>query len=269
MKKIIHLSDLHSGGGGSLGRQPEAVVDALIEKYRGTTGEYVVVITGDLVQSATLEDYSLYGTVQEQLTRLTDAGFELVVVPGNHDLGTGSIADKQMVEKFEETFYGDAGGFPRLFCKGGIAFIVLNSMEDEAHWYDKWFAEGEIGHEQIDAMVELFLSDAARACEKRVLCLHHHPFDWLPLHQLRDKWRLRRALRKRIMQIENGVSVDAMLYGHNHRGKARFGRWGISRAYDSGSATLKRSSTALTPRSHIREIDLDATPASDGIILEP
>ena len=46
MKKIIHLSDLHSGGGGSLGRQPEAVVDALIEEYRESTGEFVVVVTG-------------------------------------------------------------------------------------------------------------------------------------------------------------------------------------------------------------------------------
>ncbi len=269
MKKIIHLSDLHSGGGGSLGRQPEAVVDALIEEYRESTGEFVVVVTGDLVQSATLEDHSLYGSVQQQLARLTDAGFELVVVPGNHDLGTGSIAEKQMVEKFEEAFYGEVKGFPRLFCKGEIAFVVLNSMEEESHWYDKWFAQGEIGSDQIKDMVKLLLSDESRACKKRVLCLHHHPFDWLPLHQLRDGRKLRRALQKRVMQSEHGVSVDAMLYGHNHRGKQRFGKWNIPRAYDSGSATLKHSTTALTPRSHIREIDLDAAPASDRVILEP
>jgi hypothetical protein len=66
-----------------------------------------------------------------------------------------------------------------------------------------------------------------------------------------------------------GVTVDAIFYGHNHRGNERFDEWGIPRAYDAGSATLKHSTTALKPRSHIREIDLGAAPETDDIILKP
>ncbi len=70
---------------------------------------------------------------------------DLVVVPGNHDLGTGSKGEPNMVRLFEETFYGSAEGFPKLFCKGGIAFVVLNSLADELHDDDRRFAQGEIG----------------------------------------------------------------------------------------------------------------------------
>lgn len=269
MKKIIHLSDLHTGAGDNLDRTPEAITDALLERYSGREDEFVIVITGDLVERASPGDLSLYALVQEQLNRLTAAGFELVLVPGNHDLGTGSNGDPRMVRIFEESFYGDVKRFPRLFCKGGIAFVVLNSLAEELHWFDKRFAQGEIGDVQLDYMVHQFLRAESRACEKRVLCLHHHPFDWLPLHQLRDNEKLQSTLEERVMGIADGVTVDAILYGHNHRGNDRCDEWQIPRAYDAGSATLKHSTTALTPRSCIREIDLDAEPESDRVILEP
>lgn len=41
IKKVIHLSDLHTGGGGSLIRQPEAVIDALVEAYDGRGEDYM------------------------------------------------------------------------------------------------------------------------------------------------------------------------------------------------------------------------------------
>jgi len=270
VKKIIHISDLHAGGGDSLDRQPEDVVSALIDEYDGRAEDYVVVITGDLVQVVSPENDEPFAAVQTELRKLEEAGFELVVVPGNHDLGTGSKADPRMVRIFEETFYGNVRRFPRLFCKGGIAFVVLNSMADELHFWDRWFAQGEIGDVQLDYMVHLFQSEEAKACEKRVLCLHHHPFDWLPLHQLRDKRALHRTLRDRVMSGEDPVTVDAILYGHNHRGKKRVDKWNIRRAYDAGSATLRRSTTALAPRSHIREINIENDdPETDRIILEP
>jgi alkanesulfonate monooxygenase SsuD/methylene tetrahydromethanopterin reductase-like flavin-dependent oxidoreductase (luciferase family) len=69
-----------------------------------------------------------------------------------------------------------------------------------------------------------------------VIYLHHHPFDFRPLHQLKDSSKLKKVLSG---SIKRGVSIDAILYGHNHEGKAHNGRWGIPLCYDAGAATLK------------------------------
>ncbi len=39
--------------------------------------------------------------------------------------------------------------------------------------------------------------------------------------------------------MEKGISIDALLFGHNHQGEERNGTWGIKRWYDAGSATCK------------------------------
>jgi 3',5'-cyclic AMP phosphodiesterase CpdA len=270
MKKIIHLSDLHMGAGDSLGRPAEVVVTRLLEQFGDCASEYVVVVTGDLVQRATPCELDDYMEAKSQLDRFEDAGFDLVLAPGNHDLGTGSIGFPDMVPIFEETFYGDVRGFPRLSRKGDIAFVILNSLAEELHWFDRWCAQGQIGKAQLDRMVTMLLSPASRACSKRVLCLHHHPFDWLPLHRLKDGRRLEKMLCREVINAENGVSVDAILYGHNHRGRSECGECCVPRAYDAGSATLKRSTTSRAPVCCIREIDLgDPNPANDDTVPMP
>ena len=69
-------------------------------------------------------------------------------------------------------------------------------------------------------------------CAKRVVYLHHHPFDPRFLHELKDSAELGEILRAR-------GNVDALLYGHNHEGRVRNGKWAIPRCYDAGSATHK------------------------------
>lgn len=96
----------------------------------------------------------------------------------------------------------------------------------------------------------------------KVICLHHHPFDFKLGRQLKDSDNLKEI-------IEN--KIDALLFGHYHRSKASVekilnGEWGIPRCYNAGTATHKNNN----PGFH-RVIDLsnpDTGSDYDGCFLQ-
>lgn len=268
MKKIIHLSDLHVGHR-DFDQRFGVICGNLIARRGIEASSYVIVITGDLVDDA--NDSDSYQKVKRQLERLKSAGFkDILVVPGNHDYGTGRRGNKKFVNLFRQAFYGDELSYPRKNIIDDIAFIGLDSMAEELHFYDKLFSEGEIGKEQLARLGDILKSQDVRSCKKRVIYLHHHPFDWRPLHQLKDSRRLKKLLTD---IISSGISIDALLYGHNHQGKAHNGTWGIKRCYDGGTATLKMQLRHLQwiplfrVRASIRLIDLENTDASSDCVL--
>lgn len=257
MKKIIHMSDLHVGYKDNADQFLEVVEK--IKLQRGDrAGEYVIVITGDLVDDA--HDRDDCYRVKAGLNILKEAGFKhILLVPGNHDYGTGEYGDKKFVETFRQIFYEDERGFPRKDIVEDVAFIGLDSMAEELHWYDELWAEGELGNQQLDRLKAIFKESDVSLCKKRVIYLHHHPFDFRPLHQLKDSSKLKEVLTG---AIKEGISIDAILYGHNHEGKVHNGKWGIPQCYDAGAATLKPRPRYVDwmpwfqTRSSIREIDL-------------
>ena len=242
MKKIIHLSDLHIGYD-DLGQRFHCISDNIIFE-KELANNYIIVITGDLVEKAT--DSSSYIEAKLYIERLEQASFIVLVIPGNHDYGTGSFGSKKYISHFKENFFGDTKiSYPKLDIIDNIAFIGLDSMAEELHWYDRLFAEGELGQSQLQRLDTMLSNDRVKACDKRVVYLHHHPFDPRTFHQLKDSDRLGEILTKH-------GNIDALLYGHNHAGKKRNGKWGIPRCYDAGSTTRKNSS----PGYH-RVIDLE------------
>ena len=52
----------------------------------------------------------IYKTAYEEaiahFKRLTDAGFVVLFVPGNHDYGTGAFGSSKYIDKFKKYFYG-------------------------------------------------------------------------------------------------------------------------------------------------------------------
>ncbi len=247
MRKIIHLSDLHVGYP-ELGARLEELVTRLIYHKTPATN-YVVVVTGDLVEDATRA--GSYTAAAGQLDRLRAAGFTVLAVPGNHDYGTGTVASRDYVARFKRCFFGKAGGtYPRLDIVDGVAFLGLDSMAGELNWYDRLFAEGELGAAQLGRLERLLRRRAVRACSHRVVYLHHHPFHPKPFHQLKDSEGLERVLA--------GARIDVLLFGHNHDGRVWNGGWGIPRVYDGGTSTGK----AGYPAPH-RVIDLAREPAFD------
>jgi 3',5'-cyclic AMP phosphodiesterase CpdA len=192
--------------------------------------EYVIIITGDLVENA--HNPNNYLEVKSGLDQLGKHGFnKILVVPGNHDYGTGVYADSKFKSQFQETFFGKTTGYPKVDfdMEEKIVFIGLDSMEEEMHWDDKFAAQGELGQSQLDRLGAI-LNEKQNNDKHKVIYLHHHPFDQLVGHRLKDKDKLKAIISGKI---------DAILYGHNHQGKVHNGRWGIKRCYDAGSATRK------------------------------
>ena len=73
------------------------------------------------------------------------------------------------------------------------------------------------------------------ASRKKVVFLHHHPFDFKFGMQLKDRKELQKVIENRI---------DMILFGHYHNNPASAGRifhgaWGIPRCYNAGSSTHK------------------------------
>jgi 3',5'-cyclic AMP phosphodiesterase CpdA len=254
MKKIIHFSDLHIGFA-DMGVRFQIIMENLVFTKQPASN-YVVVITGDLVERAGSDNYEAAGMCVE---RLREAGYTVLPVPGNHDYSNLLFAMPKNVKRFKETYFDDPEvRYPKLDIIGDpgerIAFMGLDSMAEEIHWYDSMWANGELGAgegEQLERLEQMLKREDVTACEYKVVYLHHHPFEPLcDKHRLKDEEEFRNLLKNH--------KIDALLFGHNHHGKKWNGFLGIPRCYDGGSTTWK-----LKAVSEHRVIDLSRGPERD------
>jgi len=251
MKKIIHLSDLHVGHE-DCGDKFRAIIDN-ITFLKQPAKNYIVLITGDIVDNATHSEQAVEAV--EAIEQLEERGYKVLVVPGNHDYGTGTRGNKKFVDLFKERYFKSREiSYPKLDIINKIAFIGLDSTAEELHWYDRFFSEGELGKGQLQRLKKM-LNEPKVASRKKVVYLHHHPFDFKLGMQLKNSNDLKKI-------IEN--KIDMLLFGHYHAdpasaGKIFHGAWGIKRCYNAGSSTHKNGNVGLQ-----RIIDLsNADPRMD------
>ena len=142
MKKIIHLSDLHVGH-----EECGARFHSLIENItflKQPANNYIIVITGDIVDNATHSEYT--DEAVDAIEQLKERGYKVLVVPGNHDYGTGVKGDKKFVDVFKERYFKSGEiSYPKLDIIGKIAFIGLDSTAEELHWNDRFFPKANWG----------------------------------------------------------------------------------------------------------------------------
>ena len=194
MKRIIHLSDLHIGHR-DCGKKFRALVDNLASLMQPAEN-YIVVITGDLEENANEPSHA--GEAIEAIDALRRHGFRVLLVPGNHDYGTGSMGNPDLVPVFKERFYGNRDViYPKLDIIDEVAFIGLDSTAEELSWHDRILSEGELGAEQLKRLTVL-LEGPAVAERKKVVYMHHHPFDFKIGRQLRDSGELREVIENRV-----------------------------------------------------------------------
>ena len=231
MKKIIHLSDLHVGHK-KCGRKFRTIIDNICF-LKQPAQNYIIVITGDLADNANKKEHR--EEVAEGVEELEKKGYRVLVVPGNHDYGTGISGNIKYVRLFKERFFKNPDiRYPKLDIIDEMAFIGLDSTADELHWHDKLLAQGELGKEQLSRLKKI-LDDPALKALKKIVYLHHHPFDFKAGRQLKDSGALKKIIENRI---------DMLLFGHYHRdkisaGKIFHGVWGIPRCYNAGTSTFK------------------------------
>lgn len=247
--KIIHMSDLHIGyAKENLEKRFEKLVNKIIFKKKPAK-DYVVVVTGDLVEFASDMNFAM---AKHYLNYLKISGFNVLVVPGNHDYGNGILGLKENVEKFKKAFFDKKVTYPKVDIIGDTKFIGLDSMADELNWYDNLWANGELGKIQLQDLDEELNKESSKNC---VIYLHHHPFAPKMFHELKDSPELGKIVQKHTAKIK------AILFGHNHDGDVWNGEWNIKRCYDAGSATGKEDSV---PK--VRVIDLDNDPNNDYVL---
>jgi 3',5'-cyclic AMP phosphodiesterase CpdA len=191
MPKIIHLSDLHIGHD-DCGDKFKHIIEALSTTMQPPS-DYVVVITGDLVENAaniaSQDEALLY------VNRLKNCGYTVLVVPGNHDYGNGIWASKKYLPHFKQRFYGNIKqNYPKVDVVDDVVFIGLDSTAEELHWYDRMLAEGELGKHQLKKL-ERIIGDRVYDGMKKVVYLHHHPYDSQFGHQLKDSHLLEEVIR--------------------------------------------------------------------------
>lgn len=237
MNKIIHLSDLHIGSK-RINRNFQRIVAKIIETMQPAE-DYIIVITGDLIDNGFHDGH--HRKCKGFIDLLTDAGFKVLVIPGNHDYGRfGWGVDIDRVKSFKQLYYYNGElSYPKVDFSndGGIAFIGLDSMAAafRADGYSS-SAAGRIGESQLSGLEEKLNDNTILACRKRVIYLHHHP-----LHGLYDGHKLKDAEAFCRILLEYRDVVDALLFGHNHYG-TEWNGWleGITRCYDGGASTHKR-----------------------------
>jgi len=227
MKRIIHLSDLHVGYK-DCSEKFSKLIELIKLNYRPASA-HVIVVTGDIVEDA--RQKGAYEEAVALFQRLENASYTVLVVPGNHDYGSGRKGNERYVSLFKQAFYSDESvTYPKLDIIDEIAFIGLDSMAATFEWFDVWGADGELGEKQIAALDQL-LSCPDLHNKKKVLYLHHHPFDDRGfLHRLKDSQQFKQVVEGR---------VDCLLFGHNHEGNKYPNHWGIPQCYDGSSSTGK------------------------------
>ena len=207
--KIIHLSDLHIGKSNNL-EKAGILVDWILDQQDQHDSKFVI-ISGDLVDDG--EEWQFL-EARKLVERLRDAGFTVLVAPGNHDYGPdGYRESKKSQRDFQELISG-VDTYPHLHLQAGVGVILLDSMAAEMKQREPWGAQGYLGKKQLQKL-DLLLDELGEnpAVEQIVLALHHHPFDYLFYHGLRDHADLKGVVSQ---PIDGKPRVNALLFGHKH-----------------------------------------------------
>ncbi len=219
MADLLQLSDLHIGKSAEVTARARHCLAEVRRRWQSINEKPLLVITGDITDDGLDEQI---GIAADEFRKMREAGFEVMVLPGNHDYGSGgTLADPARFRSFcEKVYLSPVVEFPVRRDHSDFVVLGLDSMQAECGPIDGWLADGELGPAQrnrLDAQLTA-LQEERRQGKRVVVALHHHPFifntknplllliDWFG-HSLKDGRALRQVLRGR---------VDALLFGHEH-----------------------------------------------------
>lgn len=228
VKKIFHLTDLHIGYKESEKRSM-TIAKYIVEHEDPKTT--IITITGDILDDD--EDQRSVRKAYLFIQELKKAGFWVLLCPGNHDYNIyfSEISKKMEFskDKFLRHFMPEVEKFPQLTIIDNVAFIALDSNNEEAPMHDYFLSKGKIGKDQLYRLKKILARPELKN-KKIVVLLHHDPFGLEFMHFLVDNDELKKII---------GSKVDMVLCGHSHQYKNYNGSWNIKSIFNGGSSTGK------------------------------
>ncbi|MEP7316227.1 MAG: metallophosphoesterase [Sphingomicrobium sp.] len=237
MARLIHLSDLHFGA------HDERLVSAVEERINETRPD-LVVISGDFTQRARTEQFEQACAF---LTRIKDAGFEVLAVPGNHDVPLYDVLRRFLSPLTRYKRYIDETLCPHHELPGA-SVLGINTARSLT------FKDGRISEDQMRFIRATF----SRSIDVPRILVTHHPMFALPVN---ESGALGKAVGRQKMALDAiaDAGVDLLLAGHNHRASTHSAR---ELATKAGPALVIQAGTATSTRvrdedQSFNQIDID------------
>ena len=223
MPRLIHLSDLHFGA------HDPRLVEAVAARIDEAKPD-LVVVSGDFTQRARTEQFE---EACRFLTRLKDAGHEVLGVPGNHDIPLYDVLRRFLspLTRYKRFIDDSLCPFHQL---DGAAVLGINTARSLT------FKDGRMNAEQVAFIRETF----ARASDAPRILVTHHPLFALPVG---DGPALGKPIGRQELALDAiaDAGVDLLLAGHNHRASTNSARDLATRA---GPALVIQAGTATSTR---------------------
>jgi len=242
--KIIHFSDLQY----QASERKERInkfIKKIVTHYSNTNKKPLIIYTGDLVEDGLESEMKAH---RNQLQDLADAGFEILICPGNHDQkknGFKAQLNDTNLTLFSNIFsdllpqgkhfYNEDNNnlltWPLVHRYGKYFFVGLNSNEG---MHNNYSACGKIERKQRYAL-DKALNDIKEVDNNAIIVvyLHHEPFKYPISTGVPGTWDyqfMKLKKREKLLNIVKG-RVNVLLFGHNHRFDRRESReqkWGIN-----------------------------------------
>lgn len=242
MARFIHLSDLHFGAHDD---RLVAAVEARIDEAKPD----LVVISGDFTQRARTEQFE---QACDFLSRLREAGHEVLGVPGNHDIPLYDVLRRFLSPLTRYRRYVDDTLCP-FHELDDAAVLGINTARSLT------FKDGRVNREQVNYIHDSF--GRARRDMTKVL-VTHHPLFALPVS---DGPELGKPIGRQELALKAvaHAGVDLLLAGHNHRASAHHASDLVT---DAGQALVIQAGTATSTRLRDEEQSFNLIDtAGDGV----
>ncbi|HWT14122.1 MAG TPA: metallophosphoesterase [Allosphingosinicella sp.] len=230
MANVVQLSDLHFG---AHDEKIVAATEAWLQEHRPD----LVIISGDFTQRARVEQFRL---ASAYLNRLRADGFNLVAVPGNHDVPLYDVARRfaRPLARYKRYISNDLCPW---FENDKLAVLGINTARSLT------IKDGRINREQMDIIRQRF--DGVDERKTRIL-VTHHPLYAMPIGEGGE-------LTEAVGRHEDAIAavckagVHIALAGHFHRTYAEAARKMVENA---GPALVIQAGTATSTRLRNNEL---------------
>jgi len=222
MTRLIQLSDLHFGA-------HDDTLVAAVERRAEELKPDLIVISGDFTQRARTDQFK---DACRFLERLRNAGFEVLGVPGNHDVPLYDVLRRFLSPLTRYRRFIDDSLCPFVELRG-VAVLGINTARSLT------FKDGRISRDQIEFIRDTFAR--TNPDSTRVLVTHH------PLFAVPVGDDIERAVGRQELALDaiEDAGVDLLLAGHAHHASVHSASELVTRA---GGALVIQAGTATSVR---------------------